>query len=386
MRTAAWLVSALTFAGAVYGCSDKLRVPGFMTTTATGAGSGSGNGGAGGDSLLATGAGGGCDLEACGTEVHAIEFNAPNIYFVIDASGSMSEPVPNKNKTRYTVVRNAAIDLVTTLGPLINVGAAIFPNKSGNCSAGDEVLAVRKGDPPGTPYTGSTLQLFKDATNRTPDGGTPTSASLEALVPKLAKLPGRTIVLLLTDGGPNCNPNITCSADQCQMNIEKQCPVANCCIKGYPAGGPSLCVDHDASVQAVLDVHGLGVDVYVIGVANLDVYEQVMDDMAVAGGVPATTGTTKYVAAQDLDTLGPTLGKIASDAISCEIKLAKAPEMQGFTNVYFGCTVVPFSAADGWSWTGTDTVTLHGTACAQLKAGKVSKVQVVTGCPTEMPK
>src|SRR5688572_21322406 len=150
MGIRAWAVSALAMAGALYGCDGQLRVPPFSTTATTGT---SAANGAGGGSLLTTGAGGSCDLDACGTEVHAIQFNAPNIYFVIDASGSMSELVPNKNKTRYAVVRSEAINFVTSLGQLINVGVALFPSKSGGCLPGNEVMPVKKGDPPGTPYT-----------------------------------------------------------------------------------------------------------------------------------------------------------------------------------------------------------------------------------------
>ena len=41
---------------------------------------------------------------------------------------------------------------------------------------------------------------------------------------------------------------------------------------------------------------------------------------------------------------------------------------------------------DTWVWDGNDKIILVGDACAKLKSGQVKDVQVVTGCPTEIPK
>jgi hypothetical protein len=350
-----------------------------LTTGATG----------GSNSISLSGTGGMCSDEgACGKETLEIKFDAPNVYFVIDASGSMADVVPGKGgKTRYQVVRDAAIGMVKSVGSLINVGAALFPSVSQTCKPGVEVMPVMPGDPVDTKGDGPTLTAFKKATNRVPLGGTPTSGTLEAIRPKVAALKGKTVVLLLTDGGPNCNPNASCAPTECMAVIEGQCkPTDGCCEPNYPNGGPALCVDRPATVAAVKAIHDLGIDVYVIGVADLQLYKAVLDEMAVAGGAPKTSGPTKYTAVDDLDQLGQVLGDITAQAINCDIKLSKPPADQSLTNVYFDCDTVLFDPMNGWSWTGDDTISLRGAACTKLKAGAVQKVRVITGCPTETPK
>lgn len=347
--------------------------------------------GAGGDNLGATsGVGGSTDCSdegTCGTETHTFSFEAPNLYFVFDASGSMLAEVPSKNgATRFEVVRNTAIQLVSKLGPLVNVGVALFPGPGNGCGPGVEVMPVSPGDPYVPNVVGPTTQAFIDNTGTTPEGGTPTAATLLALVPELAKLKGRTVMLLLTDGGPNCNYQASCTPDECIPVIEGECkPEEGCCEPGFPGGGPRLCVDREPTVEAVAAVHALGIDVYVIGVADLANYEKVLDAMAVAGGVPNAAGA-KYVEAKNLDKLGQIFAEIASKAISCELAVKDPPSDQGFTNVYFGCSPVPFDAKNGWAWSNDKTITLYGESCAELKSGKVSSVKIVTGCPTETPR
>ena len=66
--------------------------------------------------------------------------------------------------------------------------------------------------------------------------------------------------------------------------------------------------------------------------------------------------------------------------------MADPPEEPGFTNVYLDCDLLPQDPANGWLWQDTETVVLQGEACAKLKAGAVSRVHIVTGCPTEVPR
>jgi hypothetical protein len=272
---------------------------------------------------------------------------------------------------------------VLSLGPLINVGAAVFPAVGQSCGSGYQVMPVVPGDP--TPnVSGPTHKAFVQKTARIPDGGTPTSATLVTIKSNLAGLKGRTIVLLLTDGAPNCNADASCSPSECIPVIDNACKSSTCCDPKQ-GGNAKECLDRVATVDAIKAIRALGVDVYVIGISDLKAYQAALDEMAVAGGVPNTSGPTKYVAVENLDKLGEVFAKIAADAVSCDIKLDKPPKEQDMTNVYFGCETVKLDAMNGWTWTGTDTVTLHGAACTQLKSGKVLKVKVISGCPTQKP-
>ena len=192
-------------------------------------------------------------------------------------------------------------------------------------------------------------------------------------------------MLLLTDGAPNCNDNATCSVDDCSANIEGLCPAGdNCCAAGYPGGGPALCVDRQATVDAVAAIAALGVDVYVIGIPGSELYGGVLDEMAVAGGT-AQQGSPQYYRVDDLDAVETTFRQIAAANISCRIDLQDPPQMTGFTNVYFDCDTVPYDPIDGWDWYEGGSIFLHGDACARLRSGEVIQVKVATGCPTELP-
>src|SRR5262249_16801077 len=154
----------------------------------------------------------------------------PNVYFVFDASGSMSAQVGG-GFTRYRVVTQSAILLLQKLGSLINVGAAVFPHGATEeqpCKPGAQVFPMTAGDAPAAPSR-PTLLGFSKALDITPNGGTPTAATLAALQPTITALGGKTIVLIATDGGPNCNGAASCGPDQCIANIEQACSVSNCC-------------------------------------------------------------------------------------------------------------------------------------------------------------
>jgi hypothetical protein len=323
----------------------------------------------------------------CGNVLHEAIADAPNIYFVLDASGSMAEAVSSR-ASRYDRVHDAAVELVRSLGPLINVGAAVFPldaTQQEPCRPGDEVFPITPGDVfAGDQADGMTTLGFHATTNVAPLGGTPTAATLRALTTKLTALPGKTIVLLATDGGPNCNASTSCGVDECISNIEgRQCdPFANCCAPDGP-DGPQNCIDRVDTVSAIEELAASGVDVYVIGVTGSEIYGDVLDDMALAGGVPQFVSPF-YYKVDNLDTLGSVLSRIASVVVSCEFDLTDPPEEQGLTNVYLDGQLVPYDAVDGWYWRSPSVVELRGAPCERLKNGKVKQVQIVSGCPTEV--
>jgi hypothetical protein len=231
--------------------------------------------------------------------------------------------------------------------------------------------------------TGPTTEGFITSTSVSPSGGTPTAATLAALKPGLLKLAGRTVVLLATDGGPNCDAAISCGIDQCIPNLEGSClPMGtNCCASGGTTG-PQGCIDTDAAVTAVGAIASAGIPVVVVGIPGSDTYAHVLDAMAVAGGAPQQ-GTTAYWAVSDYNQLEQTFAKIASAYVSCDFVLESPPPDEDHTNVYFDQTVVPADPVNGWVWKSPSEIELVGAACAELKAGKVVQVQIVSGCPTK---
>ncbi len=355
-------------------------------TGRSGSGGQGGQGGGGGDSSRSTAAAGGRRLPTraayCGNQIHQITQQPPTVYFVFDVSGSMATPV--SGGTRYSSVQAAAAQLVSDLRFVIKVGAAAFPLQTSTdpCAAGGEIFASQFNNPLGFDKATGPIQPF---------GGTPTAATLRALAPKLAALPGKVIAVLSTDGGPNCNPNAMCDITECTENIEgcvpgETCCAAslNCCAPGGQAG-PLSCVDHDATVSAVAALAALGVKVYVIGIPGSQFYANVLTDMAFAGTAEMPS-TPFYYDVQDLSTLSSVFKTIAGAQVPCDITVDNPPSMQGDTNVYFDSTIVLYDPQNGWTWSAPDVVTLHGAACLALQSGAIGQVQVVSGCPTQATK
>ncbi len=363
------------------GCGSDERPRGVGPVSVVDAGDGF-EAGSGGGGPPAPDAGG-----YCGNEVHQIIIDAPNLYFVLDASGSMAESAP-AGGNRYDAVRIAVVDLVRNLGPLAKVGAAVLPKKGGgdDCVAGGQVFPVTQGDPI-TGVDGPTTTALRLSTITNPAGGTPISSTLEALTPMLFGLSGETYVVIATDGGPNCNDAASCAASACMLNIEAHpaCDLStNCCSPGG-LGGPSFCVDQDATIAAIDKLVAGGLHVVTVGIPGSETYAAVLDAMAVAGGLPRPD-SPKYHRVDQLEEVGPVLAEIAKIAVTCEFTLVDPPTEQGMTNVYLDGKVLPYNILDGWIWKPPSTVRLLGEACDRVQAGKVVNVQIVSGCPTEVPK
>lgn len=344
-----------------------------------------GGGGSGDAPVILTTAPPSADAEGlCGNQIHNVASNPPNVYFVLDVSGSMA--TATGSGSRYAVVQSAVARQVQKLSGLIKAGAAVFPSAATDlnpCQPGRSIVEPALGN----------ASAFDSATRGiAPFGGTPTSATLAALKPVLLGLSGKTVVVLATDGAPNCNPAAVCSIDECTWNVEG-CPTGmsccsqgqDCCLPGTPApsSGGMDCIDRAATVNAVSDLNMAGIRVHIIGIPGSLLYSRVLADMAIAGGALVSPF---YYAVDDLSTLGSVLGGIAGGALSCDITVDDPPDSQGFTNVYLDQNIVLSDPDSGWTWTSSSVVTLHGAACASLKSGTVSQVQVVSGCPTEVPR
>jgi len=311
-----------------------------------------------------------------GTDV-PLQPNVPNLYFVLDVSGSMLE------NDKWVNVRAAVASLVNQVGANAKFGVTVFPAPGTNdCAAGVEVMSLRLGD-----SLGNTETAFMAATAITPAGGTPTAATFRSLVPKLRDLPGFTFVILATDGGPNCDPTITqCSVDQCTSNIDQ----ANMCMPGGPMncctginGNVLGCLDGDATAQAVSALRAAGVQTYVMGIPGSAPYTAVLDQVAVAGGTARPVEPLYYqVDSPDTTALAGAFQQIADAAMkSCTLILGRAPGDPNKVNVAVDGTVVPSEGPNGWALHG-QTVTLSGAACGAVQADSAPTVHVVEGCPT----
>ncbi len=316
---------------------------------------------------------------ACTGNVIALEANVPNLDFVLDASGSMRE------LSKWTNVRSVVAKLIADLGPQARFGAAAFPAPAGvqadACSVGAEVMPLQLGD-----TGGLAASRFLAATSFQPEGGTPTASTFEMLTPELAGFSGVTYAIVATDGGPNCNPALSCGVDWCTSNIDgvPGCPLGgppNCCLP--TRGGGTGCMDDARASQAVSALRAAGVRTFVIGIPGSAPYSSVLDDIATRGGTARSSEPFYYrVDTADAAALATALGEIAAQAMNdCSLRLRRAPGTPSSVNVTLGEAVVARDGPDGWTLRGTE-LTLLGSACQRLRAVGASSVRIVEGCPT----
>lgn len=372
MRYGVAFFASLTLAATVTwgACKSREHLP-----QGTG-GEGSGAGGSSSNGFVSDGA------AICGNDVHQPVTHPPLIFFVLDRSGSMSEAATPGGDSRWSYVVDAAVSMVDQLGSLVRTGAAVFPHplaeEGQECLGGGLVF---------DPKVGAGPTSFRNAIDIDPFGGTPTAATLEAILSTVLAEDGPRAVILATDGAPNCNPDASCDADECMVNVLGQCPadIENCCDPAV-GGIRENCIDRVASVLAVQALANAGVDVYVVGIPGTEQFAAILNQLAVVGGAPREGEDEYYYRVDDVDTLSDVFREIGAALVSCSFDLSDPPDAPGKTNVYFDAQVVLQDAENGWVWVDEDTIQLVGAACDELKTGSVAEVQIVSGCPTETPK
>jgi hypothetical protein len=374
-------------------CGQVEHPPAFELPQGGNGGAGSNGSGVGGLAL----ADGGMDGALCGDQQIPAVTDPPNLYFIVDRSGSMGENLPGSSYSKYENARIAISKMLRVIGHRVRYGAGVFPafSSSDGCAPGIPIFATVAGDPPTFAESGSDgpnlASLLRQLGQITPDGATPTAATLFALEPTILGLTGKkTYVVLMTDGAPNCNVDLKCGPDACIPNIEHEsianmdCNAAfNCCDpKLVGEVGVGYCVDADATEAAVADLEANGVDTYVVGMPGSEEYAQMLGRLAIAGNT-ARPGDIPYYAVSDTNELTAALRSIGAQvAITCDLPLMDAPDDPNLVNVYFDRQLVPKNDSDGWHYSGESSIQFSGTSCTKLSSGDVLNVQVLAGCPT----
>lgn len=284
----------------------------------------------------------------CGSQKAVATAVPPNMLITLDRSCSMRSAIGTSNK--WAVAVKALNGMMTKYGGKIRFGITLFPDIVGtSCSQGAIPFEPAAGNEP------KIQTLLTNALKTTdplyPDG--PCVTNIDTAIQQASgstSLKDKTrgnYVLLVSDGAQaGCNE----------------------------AGG-------DPGTEKMIgDLFKAGIKTAVIGFgAGVDGAQ--LDKFAVAGGMPSAVGT-KYYKAEDAATLDAALAAIAGAALGCTYTLDKTPADPTKIFVFFdGTNEVAADGTNGWTYDpATNTVTFHGTSCADLKGEKVKTVDIVLGC------
>jgi hypothetical protein len=190
-----------------------------------------------------------------------------------------------------------------------------------------------------------------------PSGGTPTADALAHALEYFtsgdgSSLSGKRYVLLATDGGPNCNANLTCDEDACTINLENAMATVgcggSCCDVSLDPAGPTNCLDEGRTVEQVEALAEEGIDTFVVGIPGSQFFSGTLDKLAQAGGQTNPGGPPSYYAVTESDGaagLTDVLTRITTGLITtCRLQLTSTPDSpnyEGLLNVVIDGEEVP---------------------------------------------
>lgn len=322
----------------------------------------------------------------------------PDVMLLVDKSGSMADPAdPTRpsGTTKLQDLRAAMNTFLTGNADVARFGVAFFPSDD-TCGASvaiaspfpattaDDDAAASAANQAAAAAALSRIQAAQAL------GGTPTGRSLDFLgqAAGFDAQDGRDdLVVLLTDGLPNCNaanPN-TCAGAQCRCTLT---PASSCDTAKYCTLG---CLDDQGATAAVTALRQRGIRTIVVGFGAetaTGAASQVLGAMATAGGFPracpkktnAECGTgntcdvltgacsTSYYQANSAAELAQALADISArlpaDACTWTLDVAAPVAEQLISVAVDGHPLRP--GPDTWTTDGR-TVTLVGAACQGLR-------------------
>jgi Mg-chelatase subunit ChlD len=402
----AGLISAV--AAAVVGCGGKADVfdksngitqGGDSGASGSGGASGAASGGRGGTLNLGgtsgsgasagTSTGMGGEGGGCGQTDLAAESPPVSILLVVDKSSSMTGTPSGFSDDKWTALGAALGAALDAAQDDVAFGLDFYPFGDDR----DPMATVEMCDMPSSsdilvPIDAGTrtVPLIVDAlADYQPAGGTPTAAALARALEYFtngdgASIEGERYVLLATDGGPNCNPDIECAGGQ------------NCCDAALDPQGPQSCLDEDEAVAQVSALAEAGVGTFVVGIPGTSAYAATLDAMAVAGEHENPDAPPSYYRVDEMggtQGLAEVLTRITRGVIrSCRLQLTSTPEdpdYEGLLNVEIDGETVPQMGDDGWEVdrsTSPPTIVLKGATCEAMETRGAEQVTITYGCPT----
>ena len=410
-------------AGGASGSSASAGSAGSGATSGNGARGGSSDAGAtpsGGDAgTTAGGSGGGggvsppCSsvtgLDDCEPDFGVAQWRRANLLLVVDKSGSMQSTPEGYGTNKWHAMTNALSAVLSDVRGTLNLGLEFFPATGTDvpippdCASADLCCAMPSRSRmdvdigPGETTVPEILALLSAVD---PAGGTPTAIALAHAAEYFDWGPGSSLegdryVLLATDGGPNCNPDVSCTVEECTLNIEDS---AGCPPDGFSCcdNNATACLDHDETLTQIQNLADLGVQTIVVGIPGTEVYGSRLDAYAEAGGFQRPDGETGYYAVASsggAEALADTLREVTTSLVDlCEILVSEPFPNPNQVNVAVDCVLVPCGepADSGSHWYFDDPedpslIILDGPICDTIRRGDATRIDLLFGCPPTGP-
>ncbi len=279
----------------------------------------------------------------------AYERPRPNVMLLVDRSGSMAEPGACSEATcpsKWEQLR-ALGDYLADIKTQARLGLSFFPSSEdgSGCSVASGVV-VPLSDAPDVDQS-----ILGSVALTSPGGGTPIAAALDELEQNggLDDPDRDNIVVLLTDGMPNC---------ACEGDMECERAAAITAVGGL--------VERDVPVR--LHVVGFG--------GSATAASDTLTAMAVAAGT-ALPGPT-YYQADTVEGLVQRLYQIAAGVAPCRFTLDTAPPSDSLLVWLDDALVAPCTTGgcdSGYTYDeAAGVVELHGTSCAAIRDGQCHNV------------
>jgi hypothetical protein len=342
----------------------------------------------------------------CGTNTTGASIKKVNTLLVVDKSGSMIEQPAGFDQNKWIALSGALRTVITNTQNLMAYGLELFPDRNvpdtctTNCCQMPNTGFVDVGIPGGVDAITAVLDTAL------PGGGTPTAQALRSALAYFTTgagsgLVGQKVVILATDGGPNCDAEsfpAGCDSALCTNNIDGRpagCDASfNCCdpaINGQPSG----CLDEDAVLAAIDALAAASIPTIVLGIPGTEQYATLMGKMATHGGMPDRTTSSYYAAnaANGVRGLTQTIADITVQLVQkCDLQLDQEPPDPELVSVALDCVMITKSKGDAgtgqWtldSSTFPPTVRLLGDTCTRVETSGVQRLDVLYGCvgPTQ---
>jgi hypothetical protein len=342
----------------------------------------------------------------CGGEEIGLTRLPTNLVFVVDRSSSMLDPsdpayTPTTAElgscsetnaapatgigytTRWDDVVASVNGVVADAADTIRFGLTLFPGPGALSGAEDPATMFCGGTatpvttvPPALGAGDAIAGSLADADSMPicSGGFTPVHGALLAARVALdsAAEPGPGVLVLATDGAPNCNG---AAASGCT------------CTTGMPFCDGTLgtigCLDEDRTLGLLGELAAAGYRTYVVGIPGSETFADLLDRMADQGGT-ARAGSPRHYRVENRAELAAALGTISAGEESCRFELGSVPPDTTLINVLVDDRPLRRDdpAGDGFSYDGTtNTVELRGEDCAALRAGTIARVRFLFGCP-----